>query len=163
MTPYDPFISYPLIVAKYSTPKNKVFSLYYNASPFLWLYIILILNSKEYENLITFLKYPVTYYIRSINHQRKHSRPENLKKVQAKILVKSNKSKNFFSWNCIFGSFKLFPSSKIDFWPFLKLQQKWNLVKKICDIDSFYITVFFLAWTFFNFLAHCVVTLCKLV
>ena len=58
MTPYDPFISYPLIVAKYSTPKNKVFSLYYNASPFLWLYIILILNSKEYENLITFFKVP---------------------------------------------------------------------------------------------------------
>ena len=26
-------------------------------------------------------------------------------------------------WNCIFGSFKLFPSSKIDFWPFLKLQK----------------------------------------
>ena len=26
-------------------------------------------------------------------------------------------------WNCIFGSFKLFPSSKIAFWPFLKLQK----------------------------------------
>ena len=26
-------------------------------------------------------------------------------------------------WNCIFGSFKLFPSSKIDFWPFLRLQK----------------------------------------
>ena len=25
--------------------------------------------------------------------------------------------------NCIFGSFKLFPTSKIDFWPFLKLQK----------------------------------------
>ena len=43
----------------------------------------------------------------------------NFKKVQAKKLVQSN----FFSWNCIFGSFKLFPSSKIDFWPFLKLQK----------------------------------------
>ena len=43
------------------------------------------------------------------------------KKVQVKKPVKSNKS--FFSWNCIFGSFKLFPSSKIDFWPFLKLQK----------------------------------------
>ena len=37
-----------------------------------------------------------------------------------------------FLWNCIFGSFKLFPHSKIDFWPFLKLQkmefgQKKNL------------------------------------
>ena len=35
----------------------------------------------------------------------------------------------FFSWNCIFGSFKLFSCSKIDFWPFLKLQKR-NLVKK---------------------------------
>ena len=46
--------------------------------------------------------------------------------------MKSNKS---ISWNCIFGSFKLFPSSRIDFWPFLKLQKmefgqrkiSWNL------------------------------------
>ena len=43
--------------------------------------------------------------------------------VQAKNLVKSNKSKIFFKLNCISGSFKLFPSSKIDFWPFLKLQK----------------------------------------
>ena len=35
----------------------------------------------------------------------------------------SNKSKKFFSWNCIFGRFKLFPSSNIDFWPILKLQK----------------------------------------
>ena len=28
-----------------------------------------------------------------------------------------------FSWNYIFGSFKLFPSSKIEFLPFLKLQK----------------------------------------
>ena len=26
-------------------------------------------------------------------------------------------------WNCIFGSFKLFPNTKNDFWPFLKLQK----------------------------------------
>ena len=56
-----------------------------------------------------------------------HSGPENLKKVQTKKIVKSNKT--IFSWNCIFGSFKLFPSSKMDFWQFLKLQ-KMNLVKK---------------------------------
>ena len=42
-----------------------------------------------------------------------HSGPENLKKSRQK------KSWNqiyqfFFSWNCTFGSFKLFPSSKID-------------------------------------------------
>ena len=53
-----------------------------------------------------------------------HSRPEIFfKKIEAKKLVKSNKPKNIFSWNCIFGSFKLFPNSKIDFWPFLKLQK----------------------------------------
>ena len=40
------------------------------------------------------------------------------KKVQAKKLVKSNKSKQIL-WNCTFGSFKLFPSSKIHFWLFL--------------------------------------------
>ena len=42
------------------------------------------------------------------------------KKIHAKKLVKSN---NFFTWNCIFGSFNFFPSSKIDYWPFLKLQK----------------------------------------
>ena len=36
-----------------------------------------------------------------------------------KKLVKSNKSKNLFV-KLHFGNFKLFPSSKIDFWPFLK-------------------------------------------
>ena len=51
----------------------------------------------------------------------------NFKKVQANKLVKSNKS-NFFMWNCIYGSFKLFPSSKIDFWPFLKLQKLFNFM-----------------------------------
>ena len=40
------------------------------------------------------------------------------KKVQAQYSW--NQINQFFSWNCISGSFKLFPSSKIDFWPFLK-------------------------------------------
>ena len=31
--------------------------------------------------------------------------------------------KKFFSWNCIFDCFNFFPSPKIDFWPFLKLQK----------------------------------------
>ena len=44
----------------------------------------------------------------------KHIFHRKYKKVQAKKLVKSNKS---------FGSFKLFPRSKVDFWPFLKLQK----------------------------------------
>ena len=36
------------------------------------------------------------------------------------------------SWNCIFDRFKKFFQyiEKIDFWPFLKLQKKWILVKK---------------------------------
>ena len=56
---------------------------------------------------------------------------------------------------CIFGSFNLFPSSKIDFWPFLKLQKDWILVKIIFrEIHLFDFTRFFLAWTFLNFLAH---------
>ena len=45
------------------------------------------------------------------------------KNVQAKKLVKRNKSKILFSWNSIFGIFKLSPSSKIDIWPILKLQK----------------------------------------
>ena len=41
------------------------------------------------------------------------------------------------------GSFKLFPSSKIDFWPFLKLQ-KMEFGKKIFrEIDLFDFTAFF--------------------
>ena len=63
-----------------------------------------------------------------------HSGPENLKKSRQKnswnqinqfherIHIFSWNSNNFFSWNCTFGSFNLFPSSKIDFWPFLQLQ-----------------------------------------
>ena len=83
-----------------------------------------------------------------------HSGPENLKKVQAKKLLKSNKS-IFFSWNCIFGSFKLFPSSKIDFWPFLKLQ-KWNSAKKNNSWNWFiWFHKFFWPGLFLNFLAHC--------
>ena len=71
-----------------------------------------------------------------------------MQKSPGKKLVKSNKSKKNFSWNCIFGSFELFPSSKIDFWPFLKLQNFFP------EIDLFEFTrFFFLPWTFFNFLA----------
>ena len=55
--------------------------------------------------------------------QKYAQRARKIKKVQAKKHVKSNKSKHFFSWNCIFGSFKLFASSKMDFWSFLKLQK----------------------------------------
>ena len=64
-------------------------------------------------------------------HQRYTARgPKNLKKSGPKKLMKSNKSisrkkkLNIFHENCIFDSFKnYFPSSKIDFWRFLKLQK----------------------------------------
>ena len=42
--------------------------------------------------------------------------------VVLESLLPANKS-IFVMWICIFGSFKLFHSSKIDFWPFLKLQK----------------------------------------
>ena len=57
-----------------------------------------------------------------------HSRPENLKKSRQKSISRKKiqyfpwKLSKFFSLNCIFGHFKLFSRSKIDFWPFLKLQ-----------------------------------------
>ena len=74
------------------------------------------------------------YWVHSTQRARKFL------KIQAKKLMKSNKSK-FFSWNCIFSSFELFPSSKMDFWPFLKLQkmefgQKNFFVKLICATEK---------------------------
>ena len=48
-----------------------------------------------------------------------------------------------FREKCIFGSFKLFPSSKIDFWPFLKLQKMEFGQKKFREIDLFDFTSFF--------------------
>ena len=55
-----------------------------------------------------------------------------------------------------FGSFKLFPSSKIDFWLFLKLQ-KMEFGQNIFFVKLIYlISRVLFAWTFlFNFLAHC--------
>ena len=72
-------------------------------------------------------------------------RARKFKKVQAKKLVKSNKS--IFSWNCIFSSF---PSSKIDFWPFLKLQKMEFGQKKNSEIDLFDFTIVF-GLDFFKF------------
>ena len=71
--------------------------------------------------------------------------------VDQKILKSPGKktNQNFFSWNCIFWSFKLFPSSKMDFWPFLKLQ-KMEFGKKICEINLFDFTRFF-GLDFFKF------------
>ena len=43
----------------------------------------------------------------------------------------------------IFGSFNLFPTSKIDFWPFLKLQKmEFGQKKIVCEIDLFDFTSF---------------------
>ena len=91
----------------------------------------------------TYLRSRFTFH-RFLKNWDSHSWPKilysqqsrKLKKVLAKKLVKSNKSIIFLKWICIFSSFKLFPSSKIDFWPFLKLQNmefgiknfSWNLI-----------------------------------
>ena len=80
-----------------------------------------------------------------------HRGPENLKKSRQKKLVKSNKSKKFFTWNCIFGSFKLFPSSKIDFFGHFWNNKKWILVKFVFrEIDSL-ISQVFSGFDFFTF------------
>ena len=66
-----------------------------------------------------------------------------------------NQINNFFSWNCIFCSFKLFSSWKINFWPFLKLQ-KMEFGQKENFMKLFYlISRVFWPGLFFNFLAHC--------
>ena len=69
--------------------------------------------------------------------------------------IKYINQKKFFSWNCIFGSFKLFPSSKIDFWPFLKLQKMEFGQKKIVKLIYLISRVFFF-WPgpFLNFLCN---------
>jgi len=51
--------------------------------------------------------------------------------------------------------FKLFPISKMDFCPFLKLQ-KMEFGQDFFVKWIYLISRIFLAWTFFNFLAHCV-------
>ena len=70
-----------------------------------------------------------------------HSGPENLKKSRQK----NSWNQKIISWNCIFGSFKLFPSSKIDFWPFLKLQ-KMEFGQKKIFLWTYLISRVFLAW-----------------
>ena len=68
-----------------------------------------------------------------------------IKKVQAKK-PSWNQINQFFSWNCIFGSFT---SSKIDFWPFLKLQKMEFGQENYSWFIWFH--EFFFAWTFFKF------------
>ena len=72
------------------------------------------------------------------------------KKVQAKKLVKLNKSIFFPREIAFLAVLKLFPSSKIDFWPFLKLQKKYFCQKFFSEIDSVDFTSFF-GLDFFRF------------
>ena len=67
-----------------------------------------------------------------------------LKKVQAKKLVKSNKSiKKIFREITFLAVLNFFPIQKLNFWPFLKLQKKRIWSKKFfCQIDLFDFTVF---------------------
>ena len=70
-------------------------------------------------------------------------------KVLAKKLVKSNKSNNFL-WNCISGSFNLFPQFKNWFLAIFEMAKKWNLVKKNFSWNWFiWFHEFFFARTFF--------------
>ena len=63
---------------------------------------------------------------------------------QAKKLVNSNKSKKFFM------------NSEFALLAFLKLQKMEFGQKKLRAKLNYLILRVFLAWTFFNFLAHCV-------
>ena len=67
-----------------------------------------------------------------------------LKIVQAKKLVRSNKSKFFLREIPFLAVLNFFPSSKIDFWPFLKLQKMEFGQKRF--VKFFYVTFF--NWTF---------------
>ena len=77
-----------------------------------------------------------------------HSGPENLKKCRQKKNSRNQINQNIFLWNCISGSFKLFPSSKIDFWSFLKLQKMEFGQKKFVKLIYLISRVFFLPGLF---------------
>jgi len=63
--------------------------------------------------------------------------PENIKKFREKKLVKLNKSKIFFREIKFLAVLNFFPTSKIDFWSFLKLQKIEFGQKQIRVIDLF--------------------------
>ena len=73
---------------------------------------------------------------------------KKVKKVQSKNLVKSNKSKNLFCEIASLAVLNFFPSSKFDFWPFLKRQKMEFCKKKTREIDLFDCT---------SFLPYCVI------
>ena len=70
-----------------------------------------------------------------------HSGPENLKKSRQKNSW--NQINHFFSWNCISGSFKLFPSSKNWFLAIFEITKNRIWSKNFCEIDLFDFTSFF--------------------
>ena len=81
---------------------------------------------------------------------RHHSGSEDYKKSRHKKSWNQIKQ-NSFPWNFIFGSFlKHFPSSKIEFWPFLKLQKLDFGQNFFREIDFFDFTSFF-GLDFFKF------------
>ena len=87
-----------------------------------------------------------------------HSGPENLKKSRQKNSWHQI-NQFFFSWNCIFGNFILFPCSEIDFWPLLKLQKMEFVLKSKSKIAwNWFIWFHEFIWPglFLNYLAHCV-------
>ena len=77
-----------------------------------------------------------------------HSGPENLKMSRQKNSW--NQINQFFFVKLLLEVLNFFPRSKIDFWPFFKLQKMDFCQKKIREIDLFDLARF-LAWTFFNF------------
>ena len=70
--------------------------------------------------LIAALKIIAVLLVVAAENKTMHRGLEYLKKSKQKKLVKSIKSKIFFVKLIFFCSFKLFPSSKINFLPFLK-------------------------------------------
>ena len=81
---------------------------------------------------------------------------QKIKEVQAKKLVKSNRSKFSFREFVFLEVLNFFPVQKLIFGHFWNCK-KWNLVKKNFVKLIYLISwVFYLAWTFLNFLAHCV-------
>ena len=85
-------------------------------------------------------KYNFTFYYSYYSQQMQAcitQLAKKFKKVQAKKLVKLNTSKSFFREIVFLAVLNFSPTSKIDFWPFLKLQKIDFCRKHFCEIDLF--------------------------
>ena len=80
-----------------------------------------------------------------------------LKKVQAKKLVKSYKSKKIFRQIAFLAVLKHFPSSKYYFWLYLKLQKMELGQKQFREIDLVFDFTSFFGLDFFKFSDPCIV------